>query len=243
MLSSVPGADQPGTPRESAQKIAQTNSNLVWNLDKISNKLRATNFVMQFKRTLCVYSGPVQQLYTNYDIVLPKDDDKLIILPNPFAAHDTFDFVPPDAIRPTGINIIPGDLIGKSGLYMSFPIKDENGKSKTRFLPMRSGLHSIMKRYPKDAPFLPVLTKGDLREFKADIPCVHLHRIALPELTKMSKLELQDMVRVAHEKLATYLFPKNSAPSNGMTATSVTASHKAMPHLHSIEPQHKPNLH
>lgn len=191
---------------------AQPNSNLVWNLDQISNKLRATNFVMQFKRTLCVYSGPVQQLYTNYDIVLPKDeDDKLIILPNPFAAHDTFDFIPPTAVKPTGINIIPGDLVGKSGLYMSFPTKEADGKFRTRFLPMRSGLHAIMKRYPKHAPFLPVLTKGDLREFKTDIPCVHLHRIVLPNLDKMSSLELQDIVRVTTEKLSGYLYPKNTA--------------------------------
>jgi len=65
-----------------SSNIPQPNNNLVWNLDQISNKLRATNFVMQFKRTLCVYSGPVQQLYTNYDIVLPhENDEKLIILP------------------------------------------------------------------------------------------------------------------------------------------------------------------
>lgn len=186
----------------------QTNSNLVWNLDSISNKLRATNFVMQFKRTLCVFSGPVQQLYTNYDIVLPKDqDDKLIILPNPHAAHDTFDGVPPSAIKPTGINIIPGDMIGKSGLYMSVPIKSTNGAQNTRCLPMQAGLHAIMKRYPKEAPFLPVLTKGDLREFKADVPCVHLHRILLPELGHMAPMELKDIISVIHNKLGTYLFP------------------------------------
>ena len=210
MQSSTSGSDS----------LAQPNSNLVWNLDQISNKLRATNFVMQFKRTLCVYSGPVQQLYTNYDIVLPKeDDDKLIILPNPFAAHDTFDFIPPEAVRPTGINIIPGDLVGKSGLYMSFPTKEDDGKLRTRFLPMRSGLHAIMKRYPKTAPFLPVLTKGDLREFKTDVPCVHLHRVVLPSLNKLSALELQDIVRVTLDKIVGYMYPHQST-GPGKTASN-----------------------
>jgi len=228
MQSSVPGTEH----QKTTTSIHQPDANLVWDLDQISNKLRATNFVMQFKRTLCVYSGPVQQLYTNYDIVLPKeDDDKLIILPNPFAAHDTFDYVPPEAIRPTGINIIPGDLIGKSGLYMSFPVKQEDGSSKNRFLPMRSGLHAIMKRYPKNEPFLPVLTKGDLREFKADVPCIHLHRVVLPTLTKQSALELQDIVRVTFDKLGTYLFPKNHAAPTPHNSKSITASHKAMPLL------------
>lgn len=202
-LQNLPGVHSPVTP------IQQLNSNLVWDLDRISNKLRATNFVMQFKRTLCVYSGPVQQLYTNYDIVLPRgEEDKLMILPNPFAAHDTFDFIPPAAVRPTGINILPGDMIGKSGLYMSFPTKDQGDKTQHRFLPMRSGLHTIMKRYPKHEPFLPVLTKGDLREFKSDVPCLHLHRILMTELKKLSALELQDVSRVTIEKLRVYLYPK-----------------------------------
>ncbi len=204
----------PGTGN-SVVPIQQPNSNLVWNLDRISNKLRATNFVMQFKRTLCVYSGPVQQLYTNYDIVLPRgQEDKLMILPNPYAAHDTFDYIPPSAVRPTGINILPGDMIGKSGLYMPFPTKEGDGKNQHRFLPMRSGLHAIMKRYPKNEPFLPVLTKGDLREFRTDVPCIHLHRILLPELNGLSTLEIQDMTRVSMEKLATYLYPKNSGSTN-----------------------------
>jgi len=190
----------------------QNNSNLVWNLDSISNKLRATNFVMQFKRTLCVYSGPVQQLYTNYDIILPKDqDDKLIILPDPFSAHDTFDGLPSNAIKATGINIIPGDMIGKSGLFMSFPVKSADKNKNTRCLPMRAGLHAIIKRYPKNSPFLPVLTKGDLREFKADVPCIHLHRIVLTELGQMAPMELQDIVRVTYNKLTTYLYPNNNS--------------------------------
>ena len=59
---------------------------LIWKLDQFDNHKRAVNFIKQFQETLCVYSAPVQQLYTNYDISLPDDDDRsMIILPNPYA--------------------------------------------------------------------------------------------------------------------------------------------------------------
>ena len=63
---------------------------LIWKLNDFDNHQRAVNFIKQFQDTLCVYSAPVEQLYTNYDISIPPDDDRsLVILPNPYAYHDT----------------------------------------------------------------------------------------------------------------------------------------------------------
>jgi hypothetical protein len=187
---------------EATQKPAEHN---VWNLEAIKNRTRAINFVMQFRKTLCVYSGPVRQLYSNYDIFLPQDEDKkLVILPNPSTPHDTFNGIPSEAVTPTGLNIIPGDMVGKKGLYLSLPPR---GNEAPRSLPLTAGFHAIIKRHPPDKPFLPVLTKGDLREFKSDIPCVHLHKIHIDKIEGLSGLDLQGIVQAVTDKLSVYLYP------------------------------------
>ncbi len=177
----------------------------VWDLEEIKNRTRAINFVMQFKHSLCVYTRPVEQLYSNYDIYLPRDGDKkLVILPNPSAPHDTFNFIPSEAVTPTGLNIIPGDLVGKRGLYLSLPVK---GQSSPRALPLTAGFHAIIKRHTKESPFLPVITKGDLREFNAKVPYVHLHKIHIDRITGISQMEVQSIANAVTEKLAVYLYP------------------------------------
>ena len=67
--------------------------------------------------SLCVYSPPVQQLYTNYEIIVPEDDHrKLIILPNPHAFHDIFNRINEDSIVQTSLFITPDD---KGGLQQN----------------------------------------------------------------------------------------------------------------------------
>lgn len=182
----------------------------VWDLDTLQNRTRAISFVRQFQKTLCVYSGPVKQLYSNYDIFLPPDEDKkLVILPNPMVPHDTFNFIPSGAVTPTGLNIIPGDLIGKRGLFLSLPVK---GDEKPRVLPLTAGFHAVMQRHTPERPFLPVLTKGDLREFKSEYPCVHLHKIHIDKIKGLSGLDLQGIVRAVTDKLSIYLYPGGKKP-------------------------------
>ena len=100
---------------DAKELLKRGNDPLVWDLEKIQNRSRAIAFIMQFKKTLCVYSGPVQQLYSNYDIFLPEHEErKLVILPNPNAHHDIFFKIPESAVTPTGLNIIPGALINRA---------------------------------------------------------------------------------------------------------------------------------
>lgn len=195
------------------------NDPLVWELDKIRNRKRAIAFIMQFKRTLCVYSGPVKQLYSNYDIFLPEEEErKLVILPNPNAHHDTFFKIPETAVTPTGLNIIPGALVGKQGLFLAMPARSPEEPPKT--MPLTVGLHAIIKRHTAERPFLPVLTKGDLREFQSDVPCVHLHKINIDRISGLSELELQGIIRAVSDKISIYLYPKRttSAPPPPATA-------------------------
>lgn len=57
-----------------------TPDHLIWRLHHFDNHRRAIQFVQQFQETLCVFSAPVEQLYTNYEINVPEDDDRSLHL-------------------------------------------------------------------------------------------------------------------------------------------------------------------
>lgn len=189
-----------------ATQDMQTPDHLIWRLNHFENHRRAIDFAQQFQETLCVYSGPVQQLYTNYEISVPEQDDRsLIILPNPYAYHDTFNGIPEESVKETGITIVPGDQFGKEGLYMTLPMRDAAGNRITRPVPLKTGILMLMKNEKPEAPFLPVITKGDLRAFKKDAPSLHLNRIVPQMIRERSAMEVNSIRRVIREKLNFYL--------------------------------------
>lgn len=171
------------------------NENLVWDLTQLSDHDRATRFAMRFQESLCVYSPPVEQLYTNYEIIVPDDDSrKLIILPNPHAFHDTFSHINEDAVVQTSLFIAP-DKEGK--LQLLVPLANGN----RRAMPLAVGLNFIQSKLGADVPFLPVLAKGDLREFKQSMPILHLHRIVLSKVTRHSELEIRAIRKAIQNRL------------------------------------------
>ncbi|MFL0811602.1 MAG: hypothetical protein K6L76_14375 [Agarilytica sp.] len=177
------------------------NKDLVWDLAKFERRQTAQNFVMGFENKLCVYSGSVEQLYSNYDIFFPKEENrKLVILPNPYAHHDTFHGISEDAAKPTGLLLVPADPEDPAGrLNMIIPFKGAKGKFKK--VPLDVGLQLIRSKRPPEKPFLPVLVKGDLRELSTSTPCLHLHAISVPSLKGMSELEVDDIRKVILTRL------------------------------------------
>ncbi|MCT7358147.1 MAG: hypothetical protein COB09_10375 [Thalassobium sp.] len=187
----------------------QQNSDLVWDLEKIHQHQRAMNFVKQFENRFCVFSGSVRQLYTNYSIFFPEEANRqMVILPDPYAFHDTFSHLSPDAVQSTGLHVIPGNLIGKTGLYLVISHKDKNVRSVP--IPFQEGIRQILRRSNTEDPFLPVLMKGDLREFNDQLPCLHLHRLRLKELTSLSGLEREGIRTIITDKLMK-LYQESSA--------------------------------
>lgn len=177
------------------------NRDLVWEMDEFYQRNLATEFVKRFENKLCVYSGSVEQLYSNYNIYFPEDENrKMVILPNPYAHHDTFQGVPEEAIITTGLCIVPGELIGKQGLHLTIPFRSGNSK-KTRVVPLHAGLRAINNSRPAEKPFLPILMKGDLREIERRVPSLHLHTIALERLENRSALERSGIKQAISEKL------------------------------------------
>ena len=153
------------------------NADLAWDLDDFTQAQRAREFVLQFETTLCVYSPSVEQIYTNYNMFFPEDwERRLVILPDAGAFHDTFFHIDRDAITATGLNIIPGELIGKPGLFLA-NVDEQTRTLGKRKLPFEPAMRAINAKRPEGDPFLPVLAKGDLRELDQSWPVLHLHRV------------------------------------------------------------------
>ena len=184
-----------------ATNSAPSNNDLVWNLDNFSHRELAKNFISRFESRLCVYSPSVEQIYTNYTINFPSSEHgKMVVLPNPYSFHDTFSNISSSAVRDTGLFIVPGALIGKSGLYIIVKYKNQSVKSVP--LPIRHALKKMVRTGSDSDPFLPVLIKGDLREFDANTPCLHLHRIKLSELSTRSDFDKQNIKRAIFDKMS-----------------------------------------
>lgn len=177
------------------------NKDLIWDLDAFHQRQQAVEFVMGFENRLCVFSSAVEQLYTNYNIFFPKEEDrKLVILPNPYAPHDTYNNIPTEAVIATSMEIIPGIIKGKTGLMLRIPFR--SGTVKYRSVPLQMGLSIVRQQRPANKPFLPVLMKGDLRELDASTPCLHLHTIQLDKLTEHSVLERAGIQKVIEHRLS-----------------------------------------
>lgn len=178
----------------------QSNSDLIWGLDHITQRQNAFDFVKRFENKLCVYSPTVNQLYSNYNIFFPEDMQKsMVVLPDPYAFHDTFNHIPEESVQATGLHIVPGETINRSGLYIVISQNQKNVRSIP--IPFKEGLRQILKRFQGNDPFLPILVKGDLREFDSNMPCLHLHRLRMSALSDMSTLERQGIKNVISEKI------------------------------------------
>lgn len=176
------------------------NSDLEWSLDTINERQQAIDFVRCFESRLCVYSASVQQFYTNYGLHFPsQENSKMVVLPNPYAFHDTFHGVDPVAVRDTGFHIVPGALINKPGFYVI--VKYRNRDVKPVPIPLKQALKKMIRTRHTEDPFLPMLVKGDLREFNAKMPCLHLHRVKLANLPRRSEFEKNSIRNAILDKL------------------------------------------
>jgi hypothetical protein len=173
-----------------------TNNDLIWDINALNYRDQAHEFILALENNLCVYSGSVEQLYSNYEILMPQEEDhKLVVLPNPYAYHDTYQHIPEEAVKATGLYIVPGE----KGLLMVIPLK--KGNQKFRSVPLNVGLKLINNHRSEAKPLMPVLMKGDLREFNAKIPTVHLHAINEVRLGHLSQLEIASIRDVVVKRM------------------------------------------
>ena len=177
------------------------NQDLIWDLDTMARRELAERFIKLFENRLCVYSASVRQLYTNYNLHFPHDQGrKMVVLPNPYAFHDTLHGIEAHAVRKTGLCVLPGVVLGKPGLLLCTQIKDGGPAPKT--MPFKRALAQIISNQKKAGDvFLPIMMKGDLREFDQQMPYIHLHRLQVNRLSRLSTFERDDIQQTITRKL------------------------------------------
>jgi hypothetical protein len=177
------------------------NQDLIWDLDTMARRELAERFIKLFENRLCVYSESVRQLYTNYNLHFPHDQGrKMVVLPNPYAFHDTLHGIEAHAVRKTGLCVLPGVVLGKPGLLLTTQIKDGGPAPKT--MPFKRALAQIISNQKKAGDvFLPIMMKGDLREFDQQMPYIHLHRLQVTRLSRLSSFDRDDIQQTITRKL------------------------------------------
>ena len=197
------------------------NSDLVWGLENINHRQLAIDFVMRFANKLCIYSRTVEKLYSNYDLFFPPaENHSMMIIPNQHAHHDTFNDVNEEAVIDTNFDIIPGEMIGKKGLYVRIPFEDGAILTSSRFVPFRFAIEHMTLNAAGQKPLIPILVKGNLREFEFTNPYLHLHSINLDKITKLSEFQKRDIHRTIWSKLqdvAAKLPPPSTQTSYDLT--------------------------
>ncbi|MBP8203965.1 MAG: hypothetical protein KAX70_08565 [Pseudomonas sp.] len=177
------------------------NQDLIWDLDSIARRELAERFIKLFENRLCVYSESTRQLYTNYNLHFPHDmGRKMVVLPNPYAFHDTLHGIEAHAVRKTGLCVLPGVVLHKPGLLLSKMLGTEGEVPKT--MAFKPALAQIISNQKKAGDiFLPIMMKGDLREFDQRMPYIHLHRLQVNQLTHLSTFERDDIRQTITRKL------------------------------------------
>lgn len=176
------------------------NVDLVWQLNSLHRFQAASELIKRFENKLCIYSSGRKQLYSNYSLFFPEDQSKsMVVLPDPYAFQDVFSQIPSCAVQATGLHLISGETINRPGLYLIMKCK-KTGKQSTP-IEFTEGIRHLYKRFAHQDPFLPVLMQGDLTEFDEQTPCIHLHRLRLPQLFQLSPQEKQHLKNVITYKV------------------------------------------
>ncbi|MFN3712952.1 MAG: hypothetical protein ACK4SX_04765 [Alcanivoracaceae bacterium] len=177
----------------------QSDESLIWSLSEFDDHRRAVEFVRHFRDSLCIYSNKVEQIYACYDVIVPTGDSPdLVVVPDLEAFTETWYSIPDKAILSTDYTIVPGGVVGRTGLYLH--IKGDDGKG--RALPLAAGLEQVAAEFEQRSDeFLPILTKGDLRAFKKQAPMLHLHRLDARVMQDKSRFELTDIRNSMRKKL------------------------------------------
>lgn len=177
------------------------NADLIWKLEGLTSLSLAERFMRLFESRLGVYSESVRALYTNYSLFFPVQLDRsMVILPDPYAHHDTLHHVDSRAVKPTGICIHPGFHRGQPTLLLLRPASPLFPCPVS--MPLKPALaRMILHERCHPGSFLPVLVKGDLRRFDRQTPCLHLHRLHPQSLHRLSEFERRNIRQALLRKL------------------------------------------
>lgn len=179
-----------------------TNQDLIWKIGSHQYAESSVQFLKRFESALCLFSTTVAQLYSNYEMVpVSQGSKRIVALPNPHAYHDTFNHVNSEAIVPTGIRIIPSELT-QSDFSGSLSLLFRSKKTgKVHTMPLAQGIKKLEQTFG-EGNFLPVMINKDLHLINGKIPAMHLHRVKLDKLERLSQFQRSDIKITIERKMA-----------------------------------------
>ncbi len=176
--------------------LAITPRDLVWSLDSLQDKDRGKVFLTTMSKYLPIYSPLVKHIYMEYDVAFTGDN--AVILPRRYSFTETYSRIEPDSIRRVGLQLIPTNK-GVEVLVKRKPSSPDKPPI-TVIMPINMGLRLIQKRL-QGTPFLPVIQKGDLREYQLSQPSLQLHTLDVRKLNDLSHFNKMDIARAIHSRL------------------------------------------
>lgn len=178
----------------------QSDESLIWSLSEFDDHRRAVEFVRHFRDSLCIYSSNVEQIYARYDVIVPPGEaGDLVVIPDLEAFTETWYSVPEKAVLSTDYTIVPGVILGRSGLFLH--TRNADGKGG-KVVPLATGLEMVAEEFEqRGEEFLPILTKGNLRAFNKQAPTLRLHRLDIKAMREKSRFELNDIRSSVRKKL------------------------------------------
>lgn len=167
--------------------VNHVNDDLKWGLTHLKQKEMATRFIKILEGKLCVFAPSVRQVYSKYTFESSSmDSDNIVVLPDPYAFTENFNHINESAISKSSLYLLSGEAIGKQGIYV---YSGKNGGKGVKPIPFGRALSKLLTPTVGKPEFLPVLMKGDLREFKNRIPCINLNLINPSLLESVSDLQ------------------------------------------------------
>jgi hypothetical protein len=164
-------------------------ADLHWSIEEMRTKETGKQFLLNLAQFLPVYSPALRQVYSEYDTHFTKT--AVVILPDPVDFTSTYSHIPEIAVKATGILLHPT----ADGVGVNMRLK--NNKAVTLPLTQAFGLIRNQLR----GPFLPVIKRGDLRDFDQLTPCIHLNALALGRAETLSRFERLDITRTLDERV------------------------------------------
>jgi hypothetical protein len=187
--------------------LSQNNStpekkkNLVWTLEGITNQDEAMQFLMLFEDTFPVYHRYMEQIYFRYSFLIPRGSNKVTIEPS-YQLHERLNRVSEDALEDRHMYILPGDVIGKSGLYMKYPRMRRAELSDSMTAKLSQAIKVLYYEFKvQGEQIIPVFSKQTIREYEEGMPNMELSLYNLKLNPRLSPFLRDDIFNSIFERI------------------------------------------
>lgn len=159
-----------------------------FDLQRFTNRSRATDFVWQYIPTFCVYCPLTQQIYLDYDLFNIESDKGIVVLPKNHLS--CFFGVEERAITNTSLMLVTNNNLSRAQLF--------DRRKRAKSISAQGGLIHLST----SQNFLPVILKSDLKRLKDDRPFLMLRSLKTDRISSLSHFDRSQIQTAIIEKLA-----------------------------------------